>query len=247
MIATVIIGPDPVGQNVKRFLLREKISFNEVTEKTIFCENLDKNVNGEVFIFVTTHKSSANVPSLTVHPIGNWGKADLGGRDQTIVPAPAALIKQLYLSMKKHYSGTVTLEVTHHGPFLEKPTCFLEIGSSENEWNNPQLGELLVSVLKEVLQQEEKKFPVIFGLGGGHYPHEFNKIIERTSYAVGHICPKYQLQNLDETMLLQVIKNNVDCVVLDWKGLGREKQKIKSLLEKLNIKYKRTEDIKEIS
>ena len=28
----------------------------------------------------------------------------------------------------------MTLEATHHGPYVNLPTCFAEIGSSENEW-----------------------------------------------------------------------------------------------------------------
>ena len=45
-------------------------------------------------------------------------------------------------------------------------------------------------------------------------------------------------------MLKQAIEKTyekVDFVLLDWKGLGKEKQRIKSILEELNIEYKRTD------
>ena len=35
----------------------------------------------------------------------------------------------------------------------------------------------------------------------------------------------------------------VDFVLLDWKGLGKEKQRIVEMLKKLNIETKRTEQV----
>ena len=55
------------------------------------------------------------------------------------------------------------------------------------------------------------------------------------------------LDKLDEEMIKQGIEKNnekVDFVLLDWKGLGQEKQKIIDLLKKLNIKYERTDQIR---
>ena len=33
----------------------------------------------------------------------------------------------------------ITLEATHHGPLLDSPTLYLEIGSDEERWSDPGL------------------------------------------------------------------------------------------------------------
>jgi D-tyrosyl-tRNA(Tyr) deacylase len=63
-----------------------------------------------------------------------------------------------------------------------------------------------------------------------------------SDYAVGHICPKHMLGNLDSKLLKQAVEKNgsrFSMVVLDWKGLGAEKARIVSLLDDLGIKYER--------
>ena len=83
-------------------------------------------------------------------------------------------------------------------------------------------------------------------LGGGHYNSAANKIMERTEYAVGHICPKYALANLDSEMITQAIEKTIpkpSLVALDWKGLGQEKERIVNLLDEMNIKYKKSKSM----
>ena len=41
----------------------------------------------------------------------------------------------------------MTLEATHHGPYTDKPTCFVEIGSTANEWPVKEYGEVWADVL----------------------------------------------------------------------------------------------------
>eukprot|EP01034_Spumella_vulgaris_P032218 gene32218-39785_t len=45
----------------------------------------------------------------------------------------------------------VTLEATHHGPYVEVPACFVEIGSTEEGWVNQQAGDMWSSVLGDFL------------------------------------------------------------------------------------------------
>lgn len=240
---SLIICPDAAGQNIKHFL---KIPFTEVEQRSIFCEHLDEKIEGDILIFATTHRSVQGVQSLAVHFPGNFGKADLGGKERKLCIAPASLLKELYLGLKKRYSGEVTIEATHHGPFLKKPTVFIEIGSNEENWKDPVLGKIVADTLHEVLGREQKYRTVVV-LGGGHYSLEVNKILTDTEYAVGHFCPKHNLVYLDEEMLLQMYEKNVEkveCFALDWKGMGGEKERIISLLEKLKLPYKKIKDIR---
>jgi len=239
----IIISQDLAGQNIKEFL---QVPFHEVETRSIFCEELDKKIDADIFIFATTHRSAAGVQSLTVHVPGNWGSADLGGKPRALCVAPASLLKALYLGMKKRYTGEVTIEATHHGPFLKKPALFIEIGSSEEGWKDKKLGKIVAETLHDVVGKE-KTYTTVVALGGGHYSPEINKILTDTEYTVGHFCPKHSLHTLDEEMLQQAYDRNVEKVaffVLDWKGMGGEKQRIIALLEKLKLPYKKTADIR---
>ena len=75
----------------------------------------------------------------------------------------------------------------------------------------------------------------------------FNKILIETNVAVSHICPKYSVQNLDTDMIQRMAastKEGVSYTLLDWKGLaGEDKQKLTTLFESINLKWKKTSDI----
>ena len=245
MKTTIIITPDPAGQNVKKFLIVKKINFYETQTLGIVSENVDECVGGDVLIFATTHKSSQGIPCLTIHFPGNFGNADLGGKEKELCIAPASLLKNIYLAMKKHYTGEVTMEATHHGPYLRKAAVFVEIGCTEKNWKDPALGKIIAEAIEEG-RNTPKQYKTIIVLGGGHYSPEVNKILTDTEYAVGHFCSKYNLKFLDETMLLQMHQKNVekiDSFALDWKGMGAEKERIISLLDKLKLPYKKTKEI----
>lgn len=242
----IIIAPDPAGQNIKKFLEKLHVLFHEVEERSIYCEDFDQEIDADIFIFATTHRAASGKPSLTVHAIGNWDTADLGGQKKQLVPAPASLMKDLFLALKKRHNGDVTIEATHHGPFLKKPACFIEIGSSEKEWRDETLGKIVAEALAVVVGKE-KKYETVAFLGGGHYAPEANKILEETTYAIGHVCPKYKLVALDKDMLMQMHTKSLEKIqffVLDWKGLGGEKGRLLKLLEELHIPWKKSSEIR---
>jgi D-aminoacyl-tRNA deacylase len=239
----IIISPNTASQNIKKFLEEFSVEYHEVEKESIYCENLDERIDGDVFIFATTHRSEKGVPSLTVHAPGNWSSADLGGKESELCVAPATVIRRLYLSLKEKFDGVVSLEVTHHGPYMKKPVCFLEIGCSEKEWVDPALGKIIGEVLKDLVSNPYEEAKTVIGIGGGHYAPTFNRTLEKTDYAVGHILPKYKLDDLNEEMLKQAFERNlekVELVLLDWKGLGPNKEKIVSLLEKLGYPYEKS-------
>jgi D-aminoacyl-tRNA deacylase len=217
----------------------------------VFAEEIDKKIDGDFFIFATRHQSREEVHSLSCHTPGNWGKADFGGSDRELGISSAIMLKKAYLELKKYSSEVpdheITLEVTHHGPLINKPCMFIEIGSTQKQWENKKAGEIIANVIISIINSPELNGQKIaFGIGGPHYCSNFNKILERTDIAIGHICPKYALSNLDEEMIKKAIfrtKEKVELVLLDWKGLGTEKQKIVDILKKLGIEYKRSDQI----
>lgn len=167
---------------------------------------------------------------------------------------------------KKHYAENseydATLEATHHGPYIEKPVLFLELGSNEKYWKDKNGANIVAkSLINAIKQFNDKDNPIInnnlknknngnegyescFVIGGGHYNHVANKAMQKSELGVGHILPKYNLDNLDEEMLKQIMDKIIPMpkfALLDWKGLGKEKQKILELLNKNDIKYERSD------
>ena len=67
-----------------------------------------------------------------------------------------------------------------------------------------------------------------------------------SNLAVGHICAKYNLENLDENLIKDTIEKIIPkpkFVLLDWKGLGKEKQRILDILNRSNLDYKRSDKV----
>ena len=138
------------------------------------------------------------------------------------------------------------MEATHHGPFIEKPAVFVEIGSTEAEWSDKENGKIIAQTIMNAVKNKNNNYKTAIGIGGPHYCSNFNKIMLRTDIAISHICPKYQLENLGEDLIKQSIektKENVDFILLDWKGLGKEKQRIMELLKSMDLEFKRTDKI----
>lgn len=213
---------------------------------SVHCENIDKSIDADLFIFATKHQSKTKIPSLSAHTTGNWGKAEFGGKDRQLCVAPANYIKEAIIKLEElnKIKYEVVQECTHHGPFLEKPIMFIEIGSAEEQWKNKEAGKIIAETIHSLVTREIPDHRTAFGIGGLHTTPNFKKIILNTGTALGHVCPKYNLENLDDEMLHQALTRSTrpaDIVILDWKGLKEHKQRIKELLEKNKIDYTRTD------
>jgi len=178
------------------------VSLYTIKTKHIFAENLDKEIDADLFIFATTHKSSAGVKALTVHAPGNWGKAELGGRDGELCIAAAPMIKEGLRQLNKTVSDRnldfdVIQEATHHGPYSEKPCMFIEIGSSEEDYKNKEAGQVVAAAIMSTIKNHDNTAVPALGIGGLHHAPNFKEIQLETNIAVGHICPKYMLGDLD--------------------------------------------------
>ena len=130
------------------------------------------------------------------------------------------------------------LEATHHGPTcLPFPLVFVEVGSSEAQWNDKAACAVAAATIAGLVQDEPSgcEVPSAIGLGGGHYCRKFSEVED---YALGHICPRYNLPNLDEEMLGQMIERTVPRpghALVDKKGLGPHKKEVSDLLSKTGL------------
>ena len=199
-------------------------------------------------IIATTHRSAAGTPSFTVHPIGNWtDDASFGGEPNMVTATPARLMRACLDALIKCNATEhlVTMEATHHGPILTSPTMFIEIGSDEVAWKTPEFGKIIAMALLDVIDHPLKEYPIAFGIGGPHYCPNFLSIMRKSGYAIGNICAKYGLEGLDENKILDAMKkSDASSILLDWKGLGKHKDRIVAILEQNKIEYMKTMDVK---
>jgi len=264
--------PNPLLTSMKD---EPSFDFYLVEEDMLFTENLNmEKINQYDFIiFASKHQSEKKEPSLSVHAPGNWRRvisrekgvnpvtsevtrdAEAGGESEKVCPTSAQFQKQLFTELKtnakEHHleKYKVTLECTHHGPLINKPCVFIEIGSSDFEWNDRKAAFVVAKTISDTI----KKFQlnpyreVAIGLGGPHYCPNFNKIQANSNIAISHIIPQY-IMPINEEMIKQAITKTteeVDLAIIDWKGLGTSEQRkeVLDLLDKLYIRYEKTSDI----
>jgi len=213
-----------------------------INDRKIFHENIDKEIkeklkiNPKLAIFLSKHNSKTGEPTLTTHPIGNYGKAKFGGKDNDLVPSSPHLMTELLRiininSKKADLYHKVCFEVTHHGPHLDIPTIFAEVGSTEKEWNNKIPCKIIARSLWELLEKKQnesdfsKEIPIVIGIGGGHYAPRFTDVILEKKISFGHMIPKYQIEtgNVNDEILEKAIKNtpNLSGIYIQKKSLKK--------------------------
>ncbi len=227
-------------------------------EETIFTQSLDleKIEKYDFVIFASTHKSEKGGKTISIHAPGNWRTAELGGEEGKVCLSSALFQKRLFEKLRdnmKEYEldekYDLTLECTHHGPFIKKPCVFVEIGSNEEEWKDRRAGFVVAKTISEIIS-DFKHNPyneVAVGIGGPHYCPNFNKIQLNSNVALSHIIPQY-VAPVTEEMIKEAINKTdeeVDFVVIDWKGLGTSEQRqlVLDILGRLYINWKKTSDI----
>ncbi len=164
-------------------------------------------------LVLSTHRSERKYPAFTVHVPGNWDKAEMGGEPRTLNVAYASRMKDLLraLNEKNSLGWSVNQEVDHHGPTCKLPIIFIEIGSSEEEWNNPKAAEIVAEAVMDSIDGK-KLYNSFVGAGGGHYAPFFTKLMLESEDAFGHIIPKYQAANIGADTLKQAKEKNVEKV-----------------------------------
>ena len=263
---------DPAGINITTQLSRfrktdhirgrEKVNpnlfdFYLVDEEIIEDKNLDKEkINQYDFIiFASRHQSKSKKRTLSIHAPGNWRLASFGGENRKASKTSALFSKFMFEKLNENMDKNKltgfqpTLEVTHHGPLIDKPCLFIEIGSTLQEWKNNKAGFVIAKTILEAIQKykENPYREICVGIGGNHYCQGFNKLQLSSNAAIGHVIPKYALP-LTREMIKEAIEKTeeeLDLVLLDWKGLGNsmQREQVLKVLNELKIEYKRTSNV----
>ena len=255
---------DPAAQNIARQLTRLK-NFQETNTKNLFragevflkhvetdgiyTDKLDTDFLPEAVIFASRHRSESNEPALTTHWTGNTtDRADFGGKPKSLSPTDPRRLRSALLAldaaretMKLNYA--VTLEATHHGPTeLGIPTLFIEIGSTEKEWNDLEAGAAASEAIwKAATDPANGKAAV--GFGGGHYCNKHCNALRQDGYAFSHIFSKYFFEDYDRALVRMAFDQTMgECrtAIIDWKGIrGSERSVLLDDLKQMNVEIVR--------
>jgi D-aminoacyl-tRNA deacylase len=121
---------------------------------------------------------------------------------------------------------------------LNKPTIFIEIGTTDKQWSDVSLCNSVATLVNKVLSENIPSNPTAICFGGTHYPEKFTKELLYGKFALGTVMPKHALDNLDENMFSHILERNklAKTALLDWAGLGPNKKKVIDFLETTVLK-----------
>jgi D-aminoacyl-tRNA deacylase len=244
---------DPAGYNMAKFI-SQKLKKNGdiyngkyfdlaiIQTPVISADWLDEKFDYDGYVFLSKHAAESNVLALTCHNTGNFSDANFGGYNrQVCIPHPSLqklYIQNLWSARTNFPEFQITIEATHHGPTaLSKPALFIEIGTTENEWNNVNLCNSVAQIIIDVMNKKQKSYPMGICFGGTHYSDKFTSELIHGSYSLGTVIPKYAFEQMDKSLFSHILERNKDATValLDWKGMGKNKQKILDLLAETDL------------
>ncbi|GAB6284729.1 MAG: D-aminoacyl-tRNA deacylase [Methanoregula sp.] len=241
---------DPAGRNIRHHIERllaetpedlrargRSYELFDVEGRLIHAEGVDKEIDADVVIFLSRHSSVNPTPVLTVHVTGNFGSAELGGTPRILAPAAPAMMQATLRALARHCPEgyRVSYEVTHHGPTgLTHPSFFVEIGSTEKEWNDPVAGR---AVAEAVLGATPIEAVPLIGFGGTHYAARETEIALSARGAFGHIAHTREIAALDEPMIRQMlVQGGAVAAYIDRKALDRPAlDRLTSLLDAIPV------------
>ncbi len=231
---------------------KEDIWLIATEKRQIEAGHLDSFFQPEYYVFASRHSSASKERTLTVHVTGNLsGEARYGGRPNELAYCNAEAMKVALIELQKgkeelKLDYRVSLEATHHGPTeLQKPVLFVEVGSTDDEWNDDDAVNLVAKAALKAAQNRAR-FDKAIGIGGSHYTPLHTKVVLEKELAIGHIIPSYSIPNLAKETLLQAVeKTGASFAYLDWKGMkSEERSKIKELSAQIGLELKRGRDLK---
>lgn len=273
MILLVASSKDPASMNIKERVLNKypfaktgevyqenplysaemngkQIQLATLREEAVYAQNLLEHFkNVTLVIFLSRHSSQSGKPTLSVHTPGNFSDAGLGGLARTLSIAPAKAMGDALKAldgfrteMKLNYD--VSYECTHHGPSLDVPTMFIELGSSPKQWQDPNAAEAVAKAAVEaVINFQQSDQTAVLGIGGPHYNPKFTKMTLENEALFGHMISKHALPNVNTEILrqcLQKTQEKVSHAILDWKGItSKDKPQILAALAEIKLEYKK--------
>ena len=233
-------------------LYSERIQSKEVkivfiNDETISAQYITDHFSPQLVVFVSRHSGVAGIPTLSVHTPGNLGNAEFGGLPKKVSICPASAMKDALLELarikkERNLQYEISYECTHHGPSLDVPAMFVELGSSLEQWKDLKAAEAVAHAAIAAISKEST-YPVVLGVGGPHYSEKFTNFALTTPKAFGHIISKYAVPLVDTELIRQCVERTVEKVesaIFDWKSMRAiDRDRIISTLKELNVQVER--------
>lgn len=246
-------------------------------------DDLDKRwaeATGEIpteIIFPSRHSAASGNASLTLHPIGTMqvpdGETPEYGGKAADCPPPNPRIAAWWRELNRVATDLtefdLSLETTHHGPWIETPSLFIEIGSTDLTWGHMGAAKILAGIIYRGLGldggnglgQWNGNGRVVVTLGGGHYAPRGNLLASHEGIWLGHMLATYALpfvKNEDDTvsgMWENSIRKAIKATELAFPGgeivcsmdkkafKGWQRQAIRDLLSELDVPLLKSAEI----
>ncbi len=221
-----------------KHLKYDNVSLLEINSDILKSDFIDDLAKTDFVVFVCSHTSSKGIASLTVHSEGNWSdSALLGGKPSSLsTAAPSYMFDIISNLFKNNWTGfPVIYEATHHGPFLNAPSMFVEIGGTAEALLNKDYAKIVAKSVMDALLDKSNKVQktIVSGFGGMHYASKFTKMAMQKGYAFAHIMPKYYIDKTD--MVTQAVGRSamkVEKGIIEWKSINSDQRS--KIIEKLN-------------
>lgn len=245
---------DPAGYNMAAYLSESMEKVDEelyrgknfdlaiIPTPAISADWLEERYSYDGFVFLSKHAAESGTLALTCHSTGNFSEAKFGGSPrQVAVPHPHLqkyYMRRLWEKREEFSKFEITIEATHHGPTaLSKPALFIEIGTTQKEWDDRELCRRVAALVEEVVGRQVPHHKVAICFGGTHYPSKFNTELIEGEFALGTVVPRHAFDSVDEDLFTHILERNAEArhAMVDWRGLGQGKQKIASLIQNAGL------------
>ncbi|MEM3610017.1 MAG: D-aminoacyl-tRNA deacylase, partial [Candidatus Anstonellales archaeon] len=219
--------------------------------------NLIEMSHNDFIVVPSKHKSESKYPCLTAHFPGNpcdVSNSEMGGESKKLNKGFATLMQKYVYNLfhevtKEKLEIDVVIEQDHHGPTINLPIMFIEIGSEEENWKNESYGKVIASALLKTLKEigsksesykSEKSY---IAIGNTHYPKKFTEMLLNQEYKFSHVFSKYTINCIDKNLLHQAIEKSIEKIqgfVIDKKSLkASEKEKILNIINSFETTYEK--------
>ncbi len=244
---------DMGSDGVNSYLASGDMVLMTIDRMHVHAEDIDRKaeefgIKVDDMVVLSRHSSASGKPTLTVHPIGNYRTNDMGGKAETLVRPNAHLMSAALRRIKAINDDpaySVSFEVTHHGPYVSVPTMYIEIGSDETHWGDMAAAGVLVDSL---LSAEEKDYPTVIGVGGGHYAPRFTDLVLSNKVDMAHMVPNYQINEASDDEVSRMIgaaaeASSTKLIYVHRNSMkGSEERRINGIIDSLGLERVSSKD-----
>ena len=208
----------------------------------------------DAIVVLSRHASQSGRPTLSAHHTGNptLDPPALGGEPGVLAYSAPPLSKLLLTLYREEAEQRglleryeLSLEATHHGPTgNRKPLVFIEIGSTPEEWRDPEAQEAMAAAVLRALESSLPECTPAAAFGGTHYPRRFTRLHLESDLCLGHIIPRYAFQRgVPEHVIRQAVEKSwpapARVAVYEKKSLkAAQRELVRSVVEPLGVELR---------